>query len=65
MKSKEQTNNEILEGASRGNNEISEVRVRHTESVHPIDCSCELHLRTRFNQENPNKVLEELDWDIS
>lgn len=64
MKSKEQTNNEILNGASRGNNAISEVRVRHSESQHPLDCSCELCLRTRFEKENPNEVLEELDWDV-
>lgn len=65
MKSKAQTDNEILEGASKDNNEISEVRVRHSESVHPLDCSCELCLRTRFEKEDPNEVLEELDWDVT
>lgn len=64
MKSKAQTDNEILNGASKNNNEISEVRVRHSESVHPLDCSCELHLRTRFNKENPKEVLEDLDWNV-
>lgn len=62
MKSKAQTDNEILDGASKDNSEISEVRVRHSESQHALDCSCDLCIRTRFNKENPNKVLEDLDW---
>jgi len=65
MKSKQQTDNEILEGASKDNNEISEVRVRHSESQHPLDCSCTLCLETRFNERSPNEVLKELDWDVS
>lgn len=64
-KSKAQTDTEILDGAAKDNNEVSEVRVRHSESVHPLDCSCELCLRTRFNKENPDEVVSELDWDVS
>lgn len=65
MKSKEQTNKEILEGAAKDDNEISEVRVRHTESQHPLDCSCGLCPVTRFKKKQPEEVLEELDWDVS
>lgn len=64
MKTKQQTNTEILEGAAKDNNEISEVRVRHSDSVHPLDCSCELCIRTKFRKENPNEVVEELDWNL-
>lgn len=64
MKSKEQTNEEILNGAAKDNNEISEVRIRHTDSVHPLDCSCEACFRARHNKESFNEVVEELDWNL-
>lgn len=63
MKTKEQTDKEILEGASKDNNEISEVRVRHTDSVHPLDCTCGMCPRVRFNREDEEKVVKELDWN--
>lgn len=65
MKTKAETDNEILERASKDNNEISEIRVRHSESQHPIDCSCSLCLDLRFKgviDENPK--IEELDWNV-
>lgn len=62
MKSKEQTDAEILDGAAKDNNEISEVRVRHTDSVHPLDCSCGMCPKVRFEHRDEDKVKEELDW---
>lgn len=40
MKTQAETDEEILDSASVGNNIMDEVRVRHTSSVHPIDCHC-------------------------
>lgn len=65
MKTKEQTDAEILEGASKDNDEISEIRVRHTDSVHPLDCSCDLCLELRnqyFSSKKEDEVKEELEW---
>lgn len=64
-KSKAQTDAEILEGAAKDNNELEQINIRHSESVHPLDCSCELCIRTRFNKESEDKVVEELDWDLT
>jgi hypothetical protein len=62
-KSKSQTDAEMLEGAAKDNNEISEVRVRHTDSVHPHDCSCAacILLRNKGPQ-NEDIIKSELDW---
>lgn len=65
MKTKQETNNEILTGAAKNNNEISEVRVRHTESVHALDCSCELCLIARHKNIGPSgedEIKKDLDW---
>lgn len=65
MKTKQETNNEILNGAAKDNNEISEVRVRHTDSVHPLDCSCDSCLIARHKNIGPegeDEIKEELDW---
>jgi len=67
MKSKSQTDNEILEGASKDNNEISEVRVRHSESIHPVDCSCTLCLELRFkpfSDKKEKEIVDQLDWSV-
>lgn len=65
MKTKEQTDKEILEGATKDNDELSEIRVRHTDSVHPLDCSCALCLQLRFkpfSSKKEDEIKEELDW---
>lgn len=66
MKTKSETDKEILEQASINNNKISEVRVRHTDSVHPLDCSCEPCKTLRFtinaSPEAENEIKENLDW---
>lgn len=65
MKSKTQTNSEILEGASESNNEVSLIKVRHVDSQHPKDCSCDLCKPLRFQSNSSPAELKkktELDW---
>ena len=66
MKSQVETDNEILADAASSNNEISEVRVRHTSSVHPKDCACDICKPLRFSgaigEQTENEIKEELEY---
>lgn len=62
-KSKSQMDQEIIESADDSNNSISEVRVRHSDSVHPLDCECLLCKPLRFHEGVDETVIKkELDW---
>jgi Pyruvate/2-oxoacid:ferredoxin oxidoreductase delta subunit len=64
-KSKSQTNNEILSSASQDNNNTSQIRVRHVESQHSVDCLCSLCKSLRFSPNSPiaeNSEKDKLDW---
>lgn len=66
MKSKEQTDQEIFEEATKHDNEISFIPIRHSKSQHPLDCLCDLCKPLRFKgvvDEDPK--VEELDWDTT
>lgn len=52
-KSKLQTNNEILSSASADNNDTSEIRVRHVNSQHTVDCLCNLCKNLRNTPNSP------------
>lgn len=65
MKTQAETDEEILSSASESNNDISEIHVRHTTSVHPILCNCIIckplqHLGT-IGENTENSLKEELD----
>lgn len=66
MKTKSITNKEIIESADDDNSEVSQVRVRHVDSVHPMQCRCTLHRTIKFDkaysQPEENKERERLDW---
>jgi hypothetical protein len=64
-KSKSQTNQEILSSASSDDNNISQIRVRHVESQHPVDCLCDLCRNLRFSPNSPiaeNSEKDKLNW---
>lgn len=70
-KSQTQTDAEILSSAKIADPPIqpeilTEIRVRHTRSVHPVQCSCLIH-RDITKRRNPSPIQEaedkeELDW---
>ena len=68
-KSQAQTDAEILAGAKRGDVIVPEgmslITRRHTRSVHPVQCNCDLCIDRRFKPFSPigeAKKKEELDW---
>lgn len=69
-KSQAQTDAEILASARIANEihpeSISEIRIRHTRSQHPIQCNCLIH-RDITKRRNPSPIQEAndkaaLDW---
>jgi hypothetical protein len=69
MKSQTQTDAEILSSAKVADPEpqpeiLTEIRVRHTRSVHPVQCFCSIHrdLDIRKNPNEETERKEELDW---
>lgn len=70
MKSKEQTDIEILESAKEADVIIPEtssiITRRHTSSVHSIQCNCSIHanLKLRANDSEQAEDLEKAkrDW---
>lgn len=68
-KSQAQTDAEILAGAKTADVITSEgsstIRVRHTRSVHPVQCRCALHIQTRFHNYSSKEEQQkktDLDW---
>jgi hypothetical protein len=67
MKSKPQTDAEIFSSATQADNDISQINVRNTDSVHPNDCICTLCKNVRKNRSKGISVPEriektKLDW---
>lgn len=65
MKSKEETDQKILESVSISNNKLEEIRVRHTDSIHPVSCICIICKPLRFEgailESRENSLKDELD----
>jgi hypothetical protein len=49
---KTQANTRILNEAKVSDNEVSKINIRHTDSCHPIDCSCTPCQDMRFTFED-------------
>jgi hypothetical protein len=50
----------ILNQSKVADNDVSKVTIRHTDSVHPIECQCESCKATRYSF-NDNKEREYKD----
>lgn len=69
-KSQSETDEEILSSTKASSDVIlpetsSIIQKRHTRSVHPVDCKCDLHSETRyrpFSTVDEVKEKEERDW---
>lgn len=66
MKSQAETDIEILSTVKQQDNELEEIRVRNTSSIHPLECSCPICKPLRFEgsigENKENELKEELDY---
>lgn len=66
MKTQAETDNLILTEVKQQDNELEEVRIRHTNSVHPMDCQCPVCKPLEFagsvNENKENELKEQLDY---
>lgn len=50
MKTKEETDKEILESAKETDSKTSQINIRDTNSEHPLDCHCIIHRVVKFDK---------------
>jgi len=61
---KSQADTRILNQAKVDDNEISKINVRHTDSTHPVQCSCETCLRLRFTNNANAEVKDKIEHNL-
>jgi hypothetical protein len=64
QETKQQADARVLTEAKVDDNNVSKINVRHTDSTHPLDCSCTPCKQLRYSLDSNQESIEKDERDL-